>query len=372
MTVYLYLMLWGSFWAFLSICFPKRDKLTHIAIKPNMLLAIIAILGLTIFAGLRSSGFDTDAYISFYNKTVPPNIFYIFNGASEWSRDTGFLVLATIIKMFISTDFHYFLFIIALITSVALFSVLYNWSFNYLFSIFLFFSSGLFSWYFNGMRQFLAAILIFTLIPLILRRKTFLFIVLVIIISTFHGSALILIPVYFIVQMKPWSRNVMLVFSGFIIGAFFLNRLLPAFFTLLENTQYGGYYKDVSESGAMGIFRLIIAAVTPVLAFIGRRVTEEKNDKLINICVNMSLLSLGFYILSLSGGRIFFGRMTVYFELYNLILLPWLLKNIFSSKSRIIIYSLCIGCYVFNFYYQMTVAWNSYYTSDVLGLFWVR
>ena len=63
------------------------------------------------------------------------------------------------------------------------------------------------------------------------------------------------------------------------------------------------------------------------------------------------------------------GRLPIYFSLYNLILLPWLIKSIFENKERDLIYFIMIICYIGFFYYQMSVSWDGFgYSSEILNL----
>ena len=84
----------------------------------------------------------------------------------------------------------------------------------------------------------------------------------------------------------------------------------------------------------------------------------------------MSLIASGLYIISkVASSGILLGRLPIYFSMYNLILLPWLLRNIFEKKEKDLIYYIMIVCYFSFFYYQMVVAWNGMgYVSQVLNL----
>lgn len=60
----------------------------------------------------------------------------------------------------------------------------------------------------------------------------------------------------------------------------------------------------------------------------------------------MSIIGSGIYIISkiLSSG-VMIGRLPIYFTMYNLILLPWLIQNLFDKNERRLIYYLMIVCY---------------------------
>ena len=76
------------------------------------------------------------------------------------------------------------------------------------------------------------------------------------------------------------------------------------------------------------------------------------------MCVNMSLLSTGIYVVSIFTSGILVGRLPIYFSLYNYILLPWELEYIFTVRSKKILYLLMIGAYLVFYYYQLNYSWG--------------
>ena len=86
----------------------------------------------------------------------------------------------------------------------------------------------------------------------------------------------------------------------------------------------------------------------------------------------MSLISSGVYIISkIARSGVMLGRLPIYFSLYNLILLPWLIKFVFeNNEKRLMNFMMIIG-YCSFFYYQMVVTWNGVgYVSKFLNLYY--
>ena len=75
-----------------------------------------------------------------------------------------------------------------------------------------------------------------------------------------------------------------------------------------------------------------------ILSLVGLKYVRFENNKLINICVNMSVVSTGLYLVSMVTSGIFIGRLPIYFSLYNYILLPWEIDHIFEKSSAKLIY----------------------------------
>ena len=64
----------------------------------------------------------------------------------------------------------------------------------------------------------------------------------------------------------------------------------------------------------------------------------------------MSIISTGLYVVSMFTSGIFIGRLPIYFSLYNYILLPWEIENLFTERSKKLVYIGLIGFYLL-FYY---------------------
>ena len=78
-------------------------------------------------------------------------------------------------------------------------------------SLYLFVASGChIAWMMNGLRQFLAVSIIMAATPLMLKRKYVPLIGVILLAATVHSSALIMIPIIFIVQGKAWNKKTLL------------------------------------------------------------------------------------------------------------------------------------------------------------------
>lgn len=322
----------------------------------------LVLFGIVIFfCGLRSGIADTPAYIEEFQNQVS-NISLLDFDAIQ--KDRGYVILEVLFKQFISDDYHVWLFLIACISGGAVMYTLYRYSIDFGMSFFLFIASTQFTWLVNGMRQFIAVSLLFAALTLMLKKKWLLYIVVVLLLSTIHGTAVIMIPVYFIAQWKPLSFQTMA--ATVVIAAAGMN--IDRFEFLFENTQYEGYLDTVMQTAGMNAIRFLVAAVPLIIAIAGRRVIREENNRLINICTNMSCFYVAVQFAALFAGANYIGRIAAYFNIYNLILLPWMIKKCFTKRSEGVMKIICIACYCIYFYYQMVITWKLGYVSDVLRL----
>lgn len=376
MKLYWFILIWVSMWGILSSGYSKRvsfqtiDNRSLVENRTNAFFAIVIFSVIILFSGLRSGVADTYAYIKMFNEYPTTWLEAIEVITDENAREPGFRLLSILFKSFISQDYHAWLFIIALITGICIMIPLYKYSCNFGISAFLFIASCQFTWMLNGMRQFLVASIMFACTHFILEKKTIPYVVTVLLLSTIHTSLLIMIPVYFIVRDEPWQKKNIIFMILIILAMIFADKFTNILTDIVEDTNYStsvNEFKD-TDDGTNSI-RILIEAVPTIIAFIYRKKIKEKATPIINISINMSMVATGLYIISkIAKSGILLGRLPIYFSLYNLILLPWLLKNVFEkNEKRLIMFSMIV-CYIFFFYYQMDVIWNIEYVSDILQM----
>lgn len=100
-----------------------------------------------------------------------------------------------------------------------------------------------------------------------------------------------------------------------------------------------------------------------ILAFIGRHKLRELFPKS-DYIVNMALLGLVFMIISTQNW--IFARFSIYFGLYQLILISWVIK-VFIEKDQKLIYYAVILCYFVYFVYEHVITLGIVYKSNFWG-----
>ena len=134
----------------------------------------------------------------------------------------------------------------------------------------------------------------------------------------------------------------------------------------LENTQYSNMVTDytaMKDDGTNPI-RVLVYCVPTILAFIGRKKIWESESRLFNLSVNMSIISSGLYILSIFTSGIFLGRLPIYCSLYNYILLPWEIQNIFNDKDSRLVFPISVLAYLAFYYYLFVYSLNFFYLKE--------
>lgn len=320
--------------------------------------AVVMVLPIIYWAGTRGNVADTTAYRQGFLSASSSlsSIPQIIVGDGQ---DKGFAVLSVFLKAFIGNrDVIYFIIIAALCMLCVTFTY-QKYSYSFALSIILFvISTDVYQWLFNGMRQFIPAAILFACMGVILKKKYIPLIIIILLVSTIHLSALLMIPCIFIVQGKPWNKKTMLFLIAVVVIILFVDRFTDVLETLLANTQYDDVTEQFQYDDGTNLLRVLVYSVPPVLALIGRKQIEKMDSPIINLSINMSIISMGIYIVSMFTSGIYIGRLPIYFSLYNYILLPWELDNLFTKRSAILLKIAMVGFYAVFCYYQMAVTWG--------------
>lgn len=322
--------------------------------------AFVMVLPLILWAAYRPHVGDTSAYASrFIN--APNSLGQIPSYISENTKDQGFSVLIILMKSLGITEYRTFFLIIAGFQILCLTYTFRKYSDNFWISIFLFIvSTDYLSWTFNGMRQFVAVCMTFAAFDLLVKKKYLPFIVIVAMASTIHGSAVIMLPLAFVMQGTALNKKTMITIIGVACCVPFVERFTPILETLLSDTQYGDVMGNeiwTSDDGT-NLIRVLVYSVPALIALLGRRYVVCANDRVMNLCVNASVLTMAMYIVSSVTSGIYVGRLPVYTTFHGYMILPKIIDLIFEEKSALLINMLMILFYLFFFYFQMHFVWN--------------
>ena len=215
---------------------------------------------------------------------------------------------------------------------------------------------------YNGIRQFTAVTITFLAMGMILKKKYIPSILLILLASVFHQSALLMLPFIFLAQGEAWNKKTVLFIVAILIAVAGAGSFTGILNNVLADTQYKNVVSDWTSFNDDGtnILRVLVYAVPAILSFWGRRTIQEEKDPVINLCTNMSIVSAGFYLLSRFTSGIFIGRLPIYFSLYSYILLPWEVNHLFDEQNSKLIKGCMIVAYLLFYYYGMHVTWNMF------------
>jgi len=221
-------------------------------------------------------------------------------------------------------------------------------------SIYIYFTTGMYIVSMNGIRQCLAAAIFFAATKYLFEGKFIRYSLVILLASTFHQTALILIPIYFFVRLKSWTRLTYVFLFLSILLVMGYSQFTSALYTVIGDTQYGAYQDNTGEGA--NVLRVVVFALPLILAYLGREKLRELFPK-VDILVNMTLLSLIFMIISTQDW--IYARFTIYFGLYNLLLIPLLIKVFIKNDQKLIYYSVLLFYFIYYFYDSSKLYYNA-------------
>lgn len=350
---------------------------TNLKRSISLFFAIASFFLMIFLISYRSSYGDTYLYIKTFDN-VSNDLADIKPIIESKSDSKGFYILQILFKCFISDNYTVWFAFLAIFSAGAIIKVYYEHSINFTMSAFLFVTSGAFTWFMNGTRQFLAVCLILYGFNYLVKRKTVRFILIVLIATTIHASAILWIPIYFIVILKPWSKGIWLCVFATVLVIFFLDQFTSILDDSLQGTMYEGVgsmmngyvMEDGTVDDGVNPIRLFISAVPAAIAFWRKKQVAEYEDRVINICINLSVVGTCIYLLGIFTSGIMVGRLPIYFTLTNYILLPWLIDKTLDNNSKSFIKIMCYLLYFLYFYYSYDMSGVGDYKSDKLGLYY--
>lgn len=358
---YWWLLIWLFIVGGFTLVYPPQREEIVLGKKHyrwNRIAAWMLAVPYVIWAGGRKWFGDTEQYRGTF-LGLPSQLSQIGAYMKGVRKGHGFRLLELLFKCLISkSDVVFFLFIAAIQIGCLVY-IYRKYSRNYWFSFFLFIAStDYLSWVFNGMRQFIAVTIIFLCVPLIARRKYIPTIIIVLLMSTVHISALFFLPFVFIVNGKAWNARTLLFLAGVIIAVALTDRITGFLINIMEDTAYEGDIVFLKYNDGTHILRVLLYSVPAIMSFVFRPYLDRADDPLINVCANLSIVTAGFYVFSFFTSGILMGSVPILFSLANYILVPWLIHEVFDPASALVAEAGFVGVYSVFFYYQMGPTWG--------------
>jgi len=233
---------------------------------------------------------------------------------------------------------------------------IYKYSNNYFMSIFLFIVLGYFDFSMNVVRQSIAMSISLIGYKYAKEKKFLKFLLIVLIASLFHYSAVVIFPIYFLTNLKP--RREYIYSIGILLVA------LTAFNNQIAQFIHSFYYKyvvttyvpdhDITGSiGMTGIFMLAIIILGYLIQNPLSRNVDQKSRGLFYIIVTSFLLH------SLSTYSYMFKRLSMYYLIYMIIYIPEILDSKCAVSSPVDIEK--VRVYQRIFYYGLILSFSAYY-----------
>lgn len=341
MNNYFSLILYLVIYIISSILISKGIK------RKNSIFILLGIFILIIFAGIRYDvGTDYINYKYMYDKFSNKDFLEIFNS----KIDKGFLLIIKISSL-IGNEILFF----SLSSFLIVIPFIYSLKMKYRYiciplTIFLFlitiFTSGM-----NIIRQAIATSIIFYSFNYIFEKRFFKYIVFLILAVSFHITAVITFPLYFLWNKKTNKINkkrAIFIILCYILIPFSFNLSIKIFSFIPEFSRFQSY-NNIGRLGLNLSFFLNLGLF--LILFFNRKKLIKKD------CRNSFFLLLSFIALNMSFSGFkttYFSRLGIYFNYTELILwgyFPYIVRKNSQNMIKIFIVSFFISIFILQYFY---------------------
>lgn len=351
------MIIYLSMFLVLLLVYLMTDKRENLMVPKS---AVCIIWGYMIFwIGIRNRFVDTAAYIKSFNSATweeLSSISYSFD--SGW----GFRITEILFHNLISDNYHCWLMFLAIVSGWCVASIFRQYSSNFFLSTYLFLASITFTWMMNGIRQFLAVAILFACTHFLVERKWWKYFVAVLLCSTIHATCIIMIPLYFVVIGKPWSKKTLVFIGMILLMTLFSASTLEAMDTMLQNTKWANSQEAFAGDDGVNPLRVLVYSVVPIMAYLKRDILNTYGRGM-DVLVNMSLITAGIYLVGMVTSGIMIGRLPMYAQLYQYLLLPFIIDKGYSNNANLL-NLLVVFFYILYFCLMST---GLYYSSELTG-----
>ncbi|KIY20674.1 EpsG family protein [Mesobacillus subterraneus] len=330
MFIYMTLL---SYWAITAIAFNANSR---IRLRYNSkLYVLIAGISLFIVMALRDVSVGTDI-LAYMNEYI--NGKYYLNNLLRGS-ELGYSYFNYALGQ-LGLNFQAYLAIIAAIFVITISILYYLYSKNILLSFYLHVTIGLFAMSMSGLRQTIAISLTILAFIYLMKNKKMLFFIFVGIAYFFHNSAIVFLLVFILRKIRI-NKKIGFIIYGIsclaFIGRGFFGSLVKQhtpdmYITYLDNTAY-----------VNPLLIVVVMALPLASLFFWPESRNEHNEDYIRvISISFVLSCINFVIYFVAMEIPLIERLSLYFIIYNTLLIPNVIQRIKSKDIRVIAIMVCI------------------------------
>ncbi len=301
--------------------------------------------------GLRKEtvGIDLETYVMVFEMIASGETNKLFDFSSSiFGMEFGYIFLNKIIALFTQNS-QLFIVTISTVIFVPMGYVIYKNSRNLTLSIISLISLIIFNFSFSGLRQSIALAMTFLSFELIRKRKLIWFILLILLASSFHKSALVFFVAYFLYDLKFKRKHFIFIFI--FIGTILVFKL--PFLGLLSSLPFFNRYSNYevllgNGTGAYTMFAILLfiysfSMLIPDNQSVSKSMNAYRNYILVAVIIQITA-SLSPVVM----------RSGYYYFIFLTLLLPELVVSIKNKRvrylSNFMVLILCLS-----FYYLTTV-----------------
>lgn len=335
MLIYFIMLALITFMAF-TIYIPNFER----ELKDKLFLSVsfLILTAVSAFRGI-DVGTDTKNYMDIFRR-------YVLN-VSDPHSEPGFALLNQLIS-YITDSPQSIIIVSSILINLGFMHFIYHNSKNAWLSVYIYITLFYYFFSFNLVRQFIAISVVLFAWNSLKQGKIIRFILLVLLASTFHTTALISLLLIFVYLGRKNTKLIPFIMLATAIAIFgtntfmnFIVTLFPRYITYIESS-------DQSTGGIMPIFLYF-------MIFIALYLTREKKNQEHNVMLSIAAITAALSVLNYF--HFLFYRPAFFFNVFAIILIPFIATRFKGKEHPIAIYIICsLG--MLYFIYYMVLGWH--------------
>lgn len=211
----------------------------------------------------------------------------------------------------------------------------------------------LFLMHLSGLRQSLAICFFIFAIKFAVERKIFPYIIFVLLATGMHSSAIILLPLYFVLTQKKFDKKYLFITVFLVIVLIFT----PVFdLILVKALEYMPRYKHYYNQGIQNSLRSTLIS-SFYLLLVTFNLGKLKGKEI--VYGKLSLIATIISILAIKLSMI--ARIGMYFDIFLIVTIPHIFNRIEKKLNKQILFTILIAIYLLRYYSFFTnPLWESF------------
>ena len=313
----------------------------YINCKQKKFFVILVCIELIFFVGIRATdiGADTTVYINALNyyKKLPNNQILGAKLVYPFDFEIGYFMLVKICAWF-SMEETTFLCLIACIIYIPIFKFILKYSENPLLSILTYFAFGYFEYSLGIFRQMIALSIIIIGFNYLKKRNFIKYLLIVLLAMTFHTTAIIILPLYWIYQIDIKNKLKWIIALEIFIAMSSRITILLIMKVFAKYSNYIGGKYDVQGGSYIMLLILNIVLIMGYIILVRENNNGEKNE---NLLISINAIAIAIFLQIIGYSMEIFGRIVPYYSIYLLLIIPIVANHLFE-KNRLFIHMIAI------------------------------
>lgn len=270
-------------------------------------------------------------------------------------REPGYLILSFLIGK-ISNSPRIFLIITSFISLIGPALLIFRYSTNILLSFYLYYSFGFYTNSFNNIRQAIALSICFFAFHALIRRDLKRFLLIVILASSFHYSAIFFLIVFPFINIRLNYKKIITIFLCGLIAFYFCRFSIMSTLLNVMSFKYDSELISNAENKGWSLF-VLYSLILFCEMYLAHNFKKYVNQRYITLILTFQLLCCLFQMYASLFPSMM--RLTQYFFVPIIIFIPILIKNFVRYKYIILWSSIVLSLVFCKMTYSFLEATNS-------------